>query len=232
MSGYSLVLSDELLKIYFEFKQGKAGKPRIIECLLNYYHSSHLTNVEQLKRINEGEDLLPQLAAQGFNAQTLEELVAQTKYKLILNTENSDYPYVNIYKDKVEKNFSLTFRKGENRDKAIKLITALCVDAKCILIFDKYFCEQWNETQQLFKEVIPKKRLTLLHDKHLTSKQSEIKGICKDWAIKLDRRNTFTGFHDRYLLIDDKIEIMLSSGFDNLFSTDKDLTCLVRYVNL
>ena len=71
--------------------------------------------------------------------------------------------------------------------------------------------------------------MTLLHDNHLTSKQSEIKRICKDWRIKLDRKRTFTDFHDRYLLIDDKIEIMLSSGFDNLFSTDKDLTCLVRY---
>ena len=142
MSEYSLVLSDELLKAYFEFKQGKLNNPRIIERLLNYYHSPHLTNVKQLQRINEGQDLLPQLAAQGFNVQTLENLVNQTYYKLILNTENSDYPYVNINNDKVEKNFSLTFRQGENRDKAIQLITALCADAKFILIFDKYFSER------------------------------------------------------------------------------------------
>ncbi len=32
------------------------------------------------------------------------------------------------------------------------------------------------------------------------------------------------------IYFDDKIEIMLSSGFDNLFLTNKDLTCLVRYL--
>jgi hypothetical protein len=230
MSDYSLVLSDELLKNYVEFKQGKVNKPKILEHLLNYYHSIHITNTAQLKRINyEDPALLQQLAAQDLISQTLDELVNQTRYKLILNTENVDYPYVNIYNDQVEKNFSLTFRKGENRDKAIQLITALCVNAKSILIFDRYFCNRWNETQQLFKQIIPNKKLTLLHDGHLEGKQSEIKRICNKWIIKSDRRKTFTNFHDRYLLIDDKIEIMLSSGFDNLFSTDKDLTCLVRY---
>jgi hypothetical protein len=184
MREYSLVLSDELLAIYY---------------------APHLTNVKQLKRIEyKDHSLLQALAAQDFISQSLEKLAEQTRYKLILNTEKSDFPYVNILKDSIEKNFSLTFRVGENRDKAIQLITALCANAKFIY-------------------------LTLLHEDHLTSKVSEIKKIYAGWKIKLDSRHTFSKSHDRYLLIDNQIEIILSSGFQYLFAMDKDLTCLIRF---
>jgi len=231
MSNYSLVLSDELLQVFFDFKGGKVANPRIVENLLNYYHAPYLTTVKQLDRIGvkDNTPLFQALASQGFVSQTLDELVSYTRYKFILNDKESDYPYVNIHKDKVEKNFSLRFQIGENRDKAVQLISALCSDAKFILIFDTYFCDRWNDTKQLFQQVLPKKKLTLLHSGHLTNKDSEIKQINKAWTLRLDKRNTFSNSHDRYLLIDDKIEVLLSSGFDNLFSTDKDLTCIVRY---
>ncbi|GAW87832.1 conserved hypothetical protein [Bathymodiolus platifrons methanotrophic gill symbiont] len=230
MSDYSLVLSDDLLQLFLNFKNGKVNNPNLVEKFLNYYHVPHLTCVDQLKRIgNEDTALLQLLASQGYIAQSLEYLVTKTRYKLILNTEKYDYPYVNIDQDKVEKNFTLTFGIGENRDKAIQLITALCLDAKFILIFDRYFCERWNNTKNLFQKVIPHKNITLLHDDHLTNKTSEIKKINRTWTIKCDKKKIFRNAHDRYLLIDNKIEIILSSGFDNLFSTNKDLTCVIRY---
>ncbi|GFO73457.1 hypothetical protein BMR02_13395 [Methylococcaceae bacterium HT1] len=230
MSDYSLVLSDDLLQLFLNFKNGKVNNPNLVEKFLNYYHVPHLTCVNQLKRIgNEDTALLQLLASQGYIAQSLEDLVTKTRYKLILNTEKYDYPYVNIDQDKVEKNFTLTFGIGENRDKAIQLITALCLDAKFILIFDRYFCDRWNNTKNLFQKVIPHKNITLLHDDHLTNKTSEIKKINRTWTIKCDKKKTFINAHDRYLLIDNKIEIILSSGFDNLFSTNKDLTCVIRY---
>jgi hypothetical protein len=231
MSDYSLVLSDELLSIYFDFKKGKIDNTHLAEKFFSYYHAPYLTNTKQLNNIGVTVDqsVLQQLVSQGYINQTLDELVKETRYKIILNTEKSNYPYVNINNDVIEKNFSLTFKRGENRDKAIQLITALCVDAKFILIFDHYFCKNWKNTKQLFDDVLPKKPLTLLHDKHLVDKSGEIKKICGQWKIKEDRHHTFTHSHDRYLLIDDKIEIILSSGFDHLFSTDKDLSCLIRY---
>ncbi|TXK94122.1 hypothetical protein BMR09_09515, partial [Methylococcaceae bacterium CS3] len=227
MSDYSLVLSDDLLQLFSNFKHGEVDNPNLVENFLSYYHSPHLTCVNQLKRIGiEDTGLLQLLAAQGYTSQSLEDLVTKTRYKLILNTDKDDYPYVDINQDKVEKNFTLTFGIGENRDKAIQLITALCLDAKFILIFDFYFCNRWNNTKNLFQQVIPHKNITLLHDDHLTKKTSEIKKINPTWTIKRDKKETFRNAHDRYLLIDNKIEIILSSGFDNLFSTDKDLTCV------
>ncbi|TXK93716.1 hypothetical protein BMR10_15120, partial [Methylococcaceae bacterium CS4] len=230
MSDYSLVLSDDLLRLFFDFKQGTVDKPRLVEKFLSYYHAPHLTSVNQLKNIGiEDTALFQLLSAQGFIGQSLEELAKETRYKLILDLEKTLYPYVNIHQDKVEKNFSLTFSIGDNRDKAIQLITALCSNAKFILIFDLYFCDRWNDTKKLFQQVIPNKIITLLHDRHLERKITEIKQINANWTIKLDTRRTFRDSHDRYLLIDNKIEIILSSGFDNLFSTDKDLTCVLRY---
>lgn len=230
MRDYSLVLSDELLSIYFDFKQDNISDNRLLEKFLSYFHPPHLTNVDQLTRIGITDpSILQQLAAQSLTTQTLEELVEQTCYKLILNTENSDYPYVNINNDSVEKNFSMTFRVGERRDKAIHLITALCADANFILIFDRYFCHNWNDTENFFDRIVPKKRLTILHDGHLNNKSTEIKRIFNNWTVKPDRHHTFANSHDRYLLIDGKIEIILSSGFQYLFASDKDLTCLIRY---
>ena len=55
-----------------------------------------------------------------------------------------------------------------------------------------------------------------------------LKNICKDWIIKEDKRNTYKNYHDRYLLIDDKIEIILTSGFDYLFDENKEFTYIVR----
>jgi len=235
MIDYSLVLSDELLSILFEFKNGKANKNhRLIERLLNYYHSPHLTNIDQLKRIKQFESidptLLQSLLSAGYISQSLEELSKITRHKLILNTERFDYPYVNINDDKIEKNFSLTFKIGENRDKAVQVIQALCSEAKLVLIFDAYFSKNQKETENFFHQILPKKKLTLAHDnKHLTKNYiSVIKGIHPSWTIKPDRYNTFKNSHDRYLIIDNKIEIILSSGFSYLFATDKDLTVVIR----
>lgn len=231
MSDYSLVLSDDLLKVYFEFKQGNIESTDVLEKFLSYYHAPFLTCIDQLKRIGVKDDAIEQqLASQGYINQSVGDLVPLTRYKLILNITNDTYPYVNIHKDRVEKNFSLTFKRGENRDKAIELITALCANARFVFIFDKFFCENWRRTKSLFDTVLPKKSMTILHVGHLSNKASNIKGICSDWKVKQDSKNTYTGCHDRYLLIDNKVEIILTSGFDYLFETSKDLTCVIRSI--
>ena len=228
-----LVLSDDLLALYLDFKQGKEVNNYKIQALLNYYHAPHLTNTEQLQQIGYSENypLVAELAANGYISQTLEQLAQKTRYKVILNTKRTDFPYVNILDNKqevLENNFSLTLQAGENRDKAIALIKSLCQDANYILIKDRYFCNNWNDTKQLFEQIIPHKKLTLIHNDDLRSKQSEIKKICNDWKIKPERKQVFIKAHDRYLLINNDIEIILSSGFQYLFSNDKDFTCIIR----
>ena len=95
---YTIVLSDELLKAYYDFKKSKSVEQDIITKLFKYYISGHLTNCKQLETIGvEDEPLKQQLAPEGYIKQTLEELGEKTIYKFILNTERDDYPYINIY---------------------------------------------------------------------------------------------------------------------------------------
>jgi len=229
----ALVLSDELLQCYYDFKNGKVNNSKLLEKFLSYYHAPHKTTVEQLERIGYDDPLLKRrLILSGDLSLPLSSLAQKTFYKIILNTEKSEYPYVNINGDSVEKNFSLTFRIGENRDKLTAMIKAFCQDANTILIFDKYIIDNQQYTIQLFKDLIPRKRLTVFYDRrHLDQTvKTEIKRICKDWLLKEDTRSALKNSHDRYLIIDNKTEIILSSGFRYLFDIKSDITCLIRKI--
>ncbi|WP_083234180.1 hypothetical protein [Candidatus Marithrix sp. Canyon 246] len=225
---YTIVLSDELLKAYYDFKNAKHVDPQIITNLLKYY-SRHLTNIAQLKRIAIEVDnsVSKKLLRKGYINQTLEELCEQTKYKLILNTERNDYPYININADKIERNFTATYNKNESRDKTIKHIKALCRNAKYIFIYDKHMNDK---VIQKISHILPQKKLNIIYKaKQLSQVQiSSLKKECKDWKIQQDSKNTYHDYHDRYLLIDNNIEIILTSGFDYLFDENKDFTYIVR----
>jgi hypothetical protein len=162
----ALVLSDELLKCYYDFQNGRVNDRKLLEKFLSYYHAPHKTTVEQLERIGYDDPLLKRrLILSGDLSVPLEELAQKTFYKVILNTEKSEYPYVNINDDSVEKNFSLTFRIGENRDKLTQMIKAFCQDANTILIFDIYLIDNKEYTKNFFNELIPRRRVTVFYNK-------------------------------------------------------------------
>ncbi|MDM8567468.1 hypothetical protein QUF74_17700, partial [Candidatus Halobeggiatoa sp. HSG11] len=56
---------------------------------------------------------------------------------------------------------------------------------------------------------------------------SELKEKYEDWKIQEDTKRTYDNYHDRYLLIDSQIEIILTSGFDYLFDKNKEFTYVV-----
>jgi hypothetical protein len=237
---YKIVLSDELLKEFYKFKRSSDFDKNLIEKLFNYYTGGELTNVAQLKRIGiDDTRLLSNLSKANpkYRDKTLEELCEETIYKFILNTERDDYPYINIHSDKIERNFTATYTKNESRQKTIEHIKALCKNAQYVFIYDKFINE---EIIREIAKILPKKRLNIIHTKiyndntkqwELNFSQTQItlfKNICKDWIIKEDRRNTYKNYHDRYLLIDNQIEIILTSGFDYLFDENKEFTYIVR----
>jgi hypothetical protein len=225
---YTIVLSDELLKAYYNFKNAKDVDQNIITNLLKYY-SRHLTNIAQLKRIaiDVDDSFKKNLLRKGYINQTLEELCEKTIYKFILNTEKNDYPYININADKIERNFTATYGKNESRDKTIKHIKALCKNAKYIFIYDKYMNDK---VIQKISQILPQKKLNLIYKEGQLSQTqiSRLKKECKEWKIQQDSKNTYHDYHDRYLLIDNQIEMILTSGFDYLFDEKKDFTYIVR----
>ncbi|MDM8561106.1 hypothetical protein [Candidatus Parabeggiatoa sp. HSG14] len=225
---YTIVLSDELLKAYYDFKESKSIEQDTITKLFKYYISGHLTNCKQLERIGVEDDALKQqLANEGYIKQTLEELCEETTYKFILNTEKEDYPYINIHSDRIERNFTATYGKKESRGKTIKHIKALCKDARFIFIYDKHMNDK---VIREIAKILPRKKLNIIYKGgQLSQNQTTLlKREYNEWIIKPDRENTYTDYHDRYLLIDNKIEIILTSGFDYLFDENKEFTYIVR----
>ena len=229
--SYSLVLSDELLSEYYKFTSNSNFDRNLIEKLFNYYKPTYITNKAQLERINHTSDknLVSSLIKSGLKNQTLEELASKTKYKIILSTDRNDYPYVNINDDNIEKNFTGTFLRNESRDKAIKHIKSLCKEAeKFIIVYDKYFNEKDDNADTLIN-LLPKHKLEIIYQLNTFSQEQKdkLQRACPTWTL---RDENFQDCHDRYLIIDNKVEIILTSGFWYLNNLSKEITYIVRLI--
>ncbi|MCR4699454.1 MAG: hypothetical protein K5757_00660 [Bacteroidaceae bacterium] len=234
---YQVVLDDDLFKDFHKFKNGeKLEKEEVerIKCLLHYFKGDLITNIAQYERT--GLPLTPEmkktLAKNGLKQQTKEELAqSRTMYKVILCCGCSDFPYVNVTsdKEKIENNLSSFYDIAERRDKAIKHLGALCSGAKKIVVYDRYFdVEPSKEVRNIetLVKILPQKKLTILFS---NISQNGIKSLtekCAEWNPQLD--TTLKGHHDRYIIIDEKLEIVLSSGFDHLSADSSDFMYIVR----
>jgi len=224
-----IVLEDDLLLEYFKFKNNEPCDNAIVQRLLTYY-KPHLTNIEQLDRIKRGDnDLKQQLLQQRYKSENLEELVEKTSLKLILSKNKSDYPFVNILKCKdepIESNYTATFQNVP-RKKAIEHIKALCQTAKIIYIYDNFLNKYTENYLNSICNLFPKTNLTLICDMEQRVR-SYWKHCNKNLNMPTMPSTPYKNFHDRYLQIDKKTEIILTSGFDHLFSEDGDFTYIVR----
>lgn len=235
MSNFSIVLSDTLLKEFYSFKHNSSYDSKKIFRLLKLYQPNHITNVSQLQRIGiNDKPLLQQLATLSWKNATLEDLVQFTKFKLILTDIENTFPKVNIFSTNIESNFSSTYAKSIMREDVKKHIKLLCENATSIFIYDKYFKSNWGKTKEFF-DLIPRKSITFFYkEEHLEQVHiQELKNKCRNWLFKNDTTHTtYSYLHDRYLIIDNKIEIILTSGFDNLFDTTADFTYIVRDLSI
>jgi hypothetical protein len=234
-------MEDDLLLNYFQFKNNINENPKLTQKLFTYY-KPFLTNISQLERIEKksqlnkiefGDDALKeQLLGGGYINQTIEELAKDTSLKIILSNLKDTYPYVNINNDKIEVNYTGTFKKNEPRTKCIAHLKELCINAKNILICDNYLGKKISLLERvldLFPNNIsinyefkncplgPKIVLKLMAKKSLTE-------------MTANQDTKYKNLHDRYLLIDSKIEVILTSGFDYLFNDNKELTYIVRQI--
>ncbi|WP_027390281.1 hypothetical protein [Chrysiogenes arsenatis] len=232
--AYRIVLEDDLLQEWYAFKHGKAHDKQCIEKLLHYYKPNHLTNVAQLGRMNVDDSaLISQLASNQLISQSLEDLAQQTTYKIILSQHCSDFPRVNIHGDALGNNYVLSFQPGESRAKAHTHLQALLQEAQHIVIYDRYLKDAWGKAKNLFA-LFPRKKLTIelpkldsprlqLDKIHL----SELKSMHQEgWTVKTTA--TYPNHHDRYILIDNQLEIVITSGIDYLFDASKECTLIIR----
>jgi hypothetical protein len=227
--AYSVCLEDDLFGLLYAFKHGREYNTRMTEKLLHCYKPPHITNVSQLERLGiEEVPLKAQLASAGLISQTVEELARKTVYKIILSSQRSHFPYVNIQGDGLQNHYTITCKPGEGRANAIDHLKALLEDSKYVLVCDRHLKANW-ETAKKFFDLFPRKTVTIFFAHSLESKHTtSLKKYCPNWKFKKDGSQIYRNLHDRYLLIDGTMEIVITSGIDYLFDDTKECTLIFR----
>ena len=104
--------------------------------------------------------------------------------------------------------------------------------ANYIVIYDKFISSNFNSFEKFIKQCIPKKQLTLECFGLNQDQKTTIKQIHNSYTVKNYSANNISpyqnGFHDRYILIDQKVEIILTSGIDYLINNENDFTYIIR----
>lgn len=227
-----IVIDNDLFREYHKFQKGEKFDQKKIRQLLHYYKKSLISNIKQYE--DNGIELSPNLKSQmahsGLRKQSLEELAENcTLYKIILSSTKNTFPYVNIMdeKQRLENNYSASFDMAEPRELAIKHLASICLHAKKIVLYDKYFSSKETNID-LINKILPKKKLEIIcndiNENHIKLMQQN----CSQWSFTKNPR--MTNRHDRYLIVDDQLEIILTSGFDHLNDTSGDFTYIVRYI--
>ncbi|MCR8678913.1 MULTISPECIES: hypothetical protein [Campylobacter] len=220
-------LSDKLALEYLKFRNQCEFDLRCIEALLRYFKGEFIFTKEQLSYASK------EIAS--FDMSRFLPLLDKIpKFRLILCDDNDKFPNVNIFSDRIENNLSATFKKDDPRDKAIEHFKALFKDAKSIFIYDNYLYENHNlaSLEKFIEECKIQCNIYLdrnTYNKIKTNKNLSPKikyKIAIDKAHNLNNKNT----HDRYIMIDNNIEIILTSGIDYLFDTSKDFTYIIREI--
>lgn len=239
---YSFVLEDNLFLEYNKFMNPKQYNEEydkdIIKKLLSYCIYPFLYNKRQVERlhIDIPINLKSRLYYASNKNKELTTLVDDTVFKCILSIEKNEFPYININSDKIRTSITGTFFSSENRNKAIDHIAKLCKDAKTITLHDKYMTV--DDIHQLCELFPTKKNLTIqIHSQDISDGgaykfsdiYSELCKHCKDWTIEPKELSVYS-HHDRYMIIDDNLAIILTSGYHNLFSGQKDITYIVTHI--
>lgn len=231
------VLDDPLFRLYNAFLAGEGISEKdipLLKDLLHYINGVVLSNIGQYEKngIPLDANLKSQMAHAGLKRQTLEELAEiHSTYKIILTADDAKkgYPYVNIKNKplRLENNYTASYDIAESRADAIDHIARLCKHAKEVEVYDKYFSAKPGNVD-LLKQLLPKKKLTIKISDLTAAIREELEKWHDKWTVE---RHTGLGRHDRYLVIDGSLEVILSSGFDHLGDTSGDLTYILRPID-
>ena len=227
----NLVLSDNLLKEWIKYKRGEDFSQNAINKILHYSGGNIQVNTSQYQRIGIeiSRELNQKLRSAGYTTQTLEDLAGKTVYRIILDSERTDFPYVCIKDDNINPMLGGCFFRNCSREKALSHLRELCRNASEIILYDKYLghTDNWRSNRDLILSLLPDKKLTIHYRRdHLSDDLvEELKTVRARWSFEAVELPTH---HDRYLIVDGDMEIILTSGFYHLRSTAKELTYMLR----
>lgn len=215
-------LSDKLALEYLKFRNKCEFDLQRIEALLRYFKGEFIFTKEQFA--NASKEI------ESFDMDRFLPLLEKTpKFKLILCDDNDTFPFVYIFNDRIENNLSATFKAGDSRDKAIEHFKALFKDAKFIFIYDAHL--KIDKLRELVEKCQIKCDICLAKEKYNELNTNlALTQISKN--IKPDRHHNLNNYntHDRYIVIDNNIEIILTSGVDNFLNQNKDFSYVIREI--
>lgn len=248
---FSLAIDDNLAEELCRFKTNQQCDVDIVEKTLHYYKGYSLFTKKHLTKYYTDKTIQNNVlqSTAHIDLDSLESIRKNTIYKIILSSQkNVNFPYVSIYDDKIENNFTATFFKNEPREKALNHLKSLLENAQCIFVYDLHIASNWKSFLSFSQQCFPQKQLNIFYPKeidlnnnvnyhHIKQEQKLTQQQCSEiiqvgrslWSFKPDRNHqSFSNLHDRYLVIDNKIEIIFTSGIHHLINTDKDFTYIVR----
>lgn len=224
-------LDDDLAKVYHDFKRGNKVNGELLIKFLRFYRPNHKTNLQQMQRINlDDTAILSQLANLPDKNKSLIELSEDTAFKYILSSENMDFPYRSIEDKNFKTEVIYSFNKNEPRNVFFSHFQALVASSKVVVVSDCYL-EEKNKELKRFYTLFGKIPCTLCLTFGHSNKGyiSKIKAINNKFKIVRDSRSEYSRLHDRYILIDEKIELIITSGIDYIFDDSKECTIVIRY---
>lgn len=237
---FSLAIDDDLAEELCKFKENQKCDIDIIEKALHYHKGYPSFTRNYFKRyytdINIQRNILQSYSHIEWDS--LESIRKNTAYKIILSSKrNVKLPYVSIYDDKIENNFTATFFKNEPRQNALEYFRLLLENANCIFIYDIYLFQNnvWSAFIDFAIHCFPNKPFNIFYPQSVAIRQNvklfykQIKQNNSYWNFKPDKNHhNFINLHDRYLVIDNRVEVILTSGIEYLMNTNKDFTYIIR----
>lgn len=245
---YKLVLDNRLLILFERFKDGRfkeeIDNQKVVR-LLSRIKLPYITNAKQVEDCKGQlptefyDSVQPGLVASATPGQTLEDMAQFTSHRVILTDRPSSFPYVDINSSTFDANFSMTCYASSVRTELILHIKHLMRNAIRVHIIDSYLHEAIArgscDFEKLFTEPsieivchdVPKKRGA---PRNFNSLKKYLQS--KNMKNKVTLKNVnFDNMHDRYLEIEHdthKYRVLLSSGFEYLFCTKKEITCIFK----
>lgn len=243
-----IVLEESLINEFFKFYYNKNYNPEIIQKIFNHFKPFLLTNGQIIKYF-ENDDIALQQAlstqipyceyididSELYSENFYKEMLEKSKYKILLTQNSISLNTLDCHKvcitDKPTHIYAKEFKSGNNRDSAKKHIINLMKNAYKITIIDKFLYQEdiiknlinWFNENLLNHEI----EVTLKGQKSQLSFDTVKSKFNRHGYHKIECQPISNSIHDRYIIIDDKISINLTSGLENLFNTKKDFTYII-----
>lgn len=234
-----VVLSDALYAEYYKFTSGGDYSKDIINKIMAFRFDGFVTNVRQCKAAGNPISAAYETALRscGMDNQSCVELSRNfTVYKIVLTNDpaKKGFPYVNIdsQDEKISLTLSGSFKISEKRTKAVEHISALCMGAKKLFMYDAHLNASdkgyFGRVAADLNKIIP---TTKVEVKYCVMDQKIIKYLREESACRTFVHTPIPVHHDRYIIVDDRLEIIISSGFDHLtLDNRRELTYIVRNI--